>query len=98
MHSLFLSSSQFMYFRCKQKTARAREINEWHKEGGVLILGYEMFRNLVKQTDGCDLLTDEKAIREHLINGPDLIVCDEAHLLRKNTTNLSIALSGVNRL
>ncbi|XP_014670971.1 PREDICTED: helicase ARIP4-like [Priapulus caudatus] len=32
---------------CKTMASRARVVNKWHSEGGVLIMGYEMYRLLV---------------------------------------------------
>ena len=33
----------------KTNPARADSLEDWHKNGGVMILGYEMYRNLVAQ-------------------------------------------------
>ena len=30
----------------KQNAARAEVLSEWHKDGGIMIIGYEMLRNL----------------------------------------------------
>ena len=30
----------------KQNLARSQVLDEWHKEGGIMIIGYEMLRNL----------------------------------------------------
>lgn len=35
-----------VFSRFKQNPDRARELKHWQKTGGVLIIGYEMFRNL----------------------------------------------------
>lgn len=71
------------------------KINEWHKEGGVLIMGYEMFRNLSSET-GRLKKREKTSIQTALVDpGPDLVVCDEGHLLKNSKTSLSKA---VNRL
>lgn len=86
--------------RCKP-TERAQKINEWYKEDGVIILGYESFRNLINTDD----IDDEnssieiKMLKESLINpGPDLVVCDEGHLLKNEKTSLSDVLSNIRTL
>ena len=72
---------------------------EWHKDGGVMILGYEMFRNLTSET-GAKM---RKKVRENLQKslldpGPDLVVCDEGHLLKNEKTNLSKAMNRLTTL
>lgn len=65
--------------------------------GGVLILGYDMFR-ILTQTDEYKSET-EQTLKECLINpGPDLIVCDEGHTLKNDKTNLSNAISEIRTL
>jgi RAD54-like protein 2 len=36
----------------KSFEARAKLVADWHREGGVLLLGYEMFRLLIQREDG----------------------------------------------
>ncbi|KAL1487977.1 hypothetical protein ABEB36_015357 [Hypothenemus hampei] len=56
-------------------------IKNWYESGGVLIIGYNMFRTLS--------LVDP---------GPDLVICDEGHLLKNEKTNLSIAMNRIKTL
>jgi transcriptional regulator ATRX len=37
----------FLFFRFKNNTVRADHLRHWARNGGVMILGYEMFRSLV---------------------------------------------------
>lgn len=85
----------FLVFRYKQNYERVFYINEWHKEGGVLIMGYDLFRNL--SSESSRLKKKEKAIIQTALvdPGPDLVVCDEGHLLKNSKTSLS---KSVNRL
>nr|XP_023025621.1 transcriptional regulator ATRX homolog [Leptinotarsa decemlineata] len=81
---------------CKKNFERQYIVNEWHQEGGVLIISYAMFRNLSNP--------DNKKLSKKLRNafqvgfidpGPDLVVCDEGHLLKNEKTNLSIAMNRI---
>ncbi|CAH1126465.1 unnamed protein product [Ceutorhynchus assimilis] len=68
----------------------------WHDDGGVLIIGYNMFRTLSNP----DNKTLSKKLRQSLQTGlvdpgPDLVICDEGHLLKNEKTNLSIAMNRI---
>lgn len=81
--------------KAKQNVDRAYRLKEWRKDGGVLIIGYEMFRNLTNI--GTKL---RKKLREDVINalldpGPDLVICDEGHLLKNEKTSLSKAMNKI---
>ncbi|KAH6682071.1 hypothetical protein B0J14DRAFT_695530 [Halenospora varia] len=71
------------------KNSRLPTISKWYEDGGVLIMGYEMFRNLVRNmaTKTRDPPLDEEQhekVKRELLEGPNIIVADEAHKL-KNT-------------
>lgn len=50
---------------CKQMYDRRHTVNEWHEEGGVLIIGYTMFRNISNP----DNKRVQKRIRETFVKG-----------------------------
>ena len=75
---------------------RLRVLESWHRRGGVFIIGYTMFTNLVGGKS-----VKKKSVREdiekYLINpGADLVVCDEGHILKNEKTATSKALNRVN--
>lgn len=72
----------------KTASTRERRLREWHTQGGVLVLGYEMFRTLV--------LNDYKNTRTYLCNpGPDLLVLDEGHRLRNSQSQIYLAMQKI---
>lgn len=84
--------------RYKQNVERAHQIEEWHTDGGVLILGYDMFRNLSSETNRARK-KQKDAFQRGLINpGADLVVCDEGHLLKNSKTSLSKAVNRIRTL
>ena len=73
-------------------------LKSWHEHGGVFILSYDMFKNFSNEK-----ISSESSIRDeiekYLINpGPDLIVCDEGHVLKNAKTVLSKSINCVKTL
>ena len=67
------------------KGDRAPTIKKWAREGGCLLVGYEMFRLIVSQGD--DLAS--------LILGTGLVVLDEAHRLKEPKSQIYKALTKI---
>lgn len=64
-------------------------MKSWQKKGGVLIVGYHMFQKMHQ----------DNHLQEALINpGADLVVCDEGHLLKNPTSQLSTAINKIRTL
>ncbi|XP_035795970.1 transcriptional regulator ATRX homolog [Anopheles albimanus] len=82
--------------RYKNNITRANNLMEWHNEGGVMILGYDMFRNLANPTAPRIRKKVRESLQTSLIDpGPDMIVCDEGHLLKNEKTSLSKAITRI---
>ncbi|XP_017094325.2 helicase ARIP4 isoform X2 [Drosophila bipectinata] len=94
----------------KTLTARAKVILNWVHEGGVLLIGYELFRllalKLVKtrkrkgsivRPDGMDSSSDlMNVVFEALVKpGPDLVICDEGHRIKNSHAGISLALKQI---
>ncbi|KAI4813930.1 hypothetical protein KUCAC02_003150 [Chaenocephalus aceratus] len=78
----------------KHPPERIRVLQRWMREGGVMIMGYEMYRNLslTKKADE----ESRKEIKRLLVDpGPDFVVCDEGHILRNETSNISKSMNAI---
>lgn len=61
-------------------------------------MGYDMFRNLTSEA-GKLKRREKKSIQASLVDpGPDLVVCDEGHLLKNSKTSLSKAVNRIRTL
>ncbi|XP_050296159.1 transcriptional regulator ATRX homolog isoform X2 [Anthonomus grandis grandis] len=68
----------------------------WHEEGGVLIIGYNMFRNISNPDSKTIPRKMRSSFQTALVDpGADLVICDEGHLLKNEKTNLSIAMNRI---
>ncbi|XP_050039219.1 uncharacterized protein [Dermacentor andersoni] len=76
----------------KVNTVRLEVLERWHRKGGVAIVGYDMFRRLVNAR-GKGRKLQERLRKVLLDPGPSMVVCDEGHVLKNDTTGLSKAMS-----
>ncbi|KAJ0401305.1 hypothetical protein P43SY_001836 [Pythium insidiosum] len=90
--------------REKKLVDRVQVVKHWHRRGGVLIMGYELYRILALQSSGDEKLAASQLKHAHLVKqvypwlcdpGPDLIVLDEGHRVRDHKSKLVKALSHV---
>ncbi|CAF3746940.1 unnamed protein product [Rotaria socialis] len=75
---------QFSLF--KTKSARWERLEKWNDKGGVMLMGYEIYRRLSNDPDYNFFLCDP---------GPDIIVCDEGHVLKNAKAGISKALNKI---
>lgn len=79
----------------KDNWARCDLLEDWHQRGGVMIMGYEMFRNLSQHSRIKKKKMKETFTKTLLDPGPDFLVCDEGHLLKNDSSKLSQAVNKI---
>lgn len=83
----------------KQNNDRAGMIAQWHKGGGVMVMGYDLFRNLSNEKGARLKKKAREQLQMGLVDpGPDLVICDEGHLLKNEKTSLSKAVNKIRTL
>ncbi|KAI9041649.1 putative SNF2 family helicase/ATPase [Aspergillus affinis] len=76
---------------------RFQTLVDWDAEGGVLIMGYELFRSWVlnKKSVKRDKSTisdeDHHKVRTMLLEGPNIVVADEAHKMKNASSGIARA-------
>ncbi|XP_058095092.1 protein CHROMATIN REMODELING 20 isoform X2 [Magnolia sinica] len=73
---------------------RLERLMTWRAKGGVFLIGYTAFRNL---SLGKHVRDKNTAIEmcQALQNGPDVVVCDEAHMIKNTRADITYALKQV---
>lgn len=80
----------------KDKDYRVYTLKSWFEGGGVLIIGYDMYRNLTNETNKRIKGKARDVFMRSLVKpGPQLVICDEGHLLKNETTALSKAMNRI---
>ena len=74
---------------------RLAHLNFWAEHGGVMIMGYEMYRRLASGFGLRNKKLKEQAYRCLVDPGPDVIVADEGHILKNAQTALAKCLTKI---
>ena len=72
---------------------RLARIRAWYQEGGILIIGFDLFRQLLTKVGSKNTQGDESEIlqlRKQLLDGPNIVVADEAHKMKNRQSGLGI--------
>ncbi|XP_035999198.1 transcriptional regulator ATRX [Fundulus heteroclitus] len=79
----------------KDHVERLRALQRWQRQGGLMIMGYELYRILSQNTQ----FTNEewkKELKSALVDpGPDFVICDEGHILRNEASRISKAMNAI---
>lgn len=75
---------------------RLQAISDWAENGGIIIIGYDMFRRFVidkKPEKGTTLLSEEQheLVRTQLLERPNIIIADEAHKMKNTDASVTKA-------
>ncbi|XP_017279651.1 transcriptional regulator ATRX [Kryptolebias marmoratus] len=79
----------------KRPQERAFALRNWQESGGIMIIGYEMYRNL---TQGRNIKSKKlkETFQTTLVDpGPDLVICDEGHILKNEASAVSKAMNSI---
>ncbi|KAL4788064.1 P-loop containing nucleoside triphosphate hydrolase protein [Aspergillus varians] len=76
--------------------ARLLELSTWHQEGGVLLISYNIFQAWIFNKDSTKRarpLSDanHEKVRRWLLEGPNIIIADEAHKMKNPGSATSMA-------
>ncbi|XP_044538874.1 transcriptional regulator ATRX-like [Gracilinanus agilis] len=79
----------------KRPQDRSHVLQKWQDNGGVMIIGYEMYRNLVQGRNVKSKKLKEIFNKTLVDPGPDFVVCDEGHILKNEASVISKAMNSI---
>ncbi|XP_043913189.1 transcriptional regulator ATRX [Protopterus annectens] len=79
----------------KRPQERGQLLQEWQDNGGIAIIGYEMYRNLTQGRNVKSKKLKELYQKTLVDPGPDFVICDEGHVLKNEASAVSKSLNSV---
>ncbi|XP_037117129.1 transcriptional regulator ATRX [Syngnathus acus] len=79
----------------KRPQERSFALKQWHDLGGIMIIGYEMYRNLTRGKNTKSKKLKEIFLKTLVDPGPDLVICDEGHILKNEASAVSKAMNSI---
>uniref|UniRef100_A0A8C3V7K2 DNA helicase n=1 Tax=Catharus ustulatus TaxID=91951 RepID=A0A8C3V7K2_CATUS len=79
----------------KRPQERSYMLQQWQDDGGVMIIGYEMYRNLAQGRNVKSRKLKEIFNKALVDPGPDFVVCDEGHILKNEASAVSKAMNSI---
>nr|XP_040030767.1 transcriptional regulator ATRX [Gasterosteus aculeatus aculeatus] len=79
----------------KKAQDRAYALQRWQESGGVMIIGYEMYRNLTQGRNTKSKKLKETFQKTLVDPGPDMVICDEGHILKNEASAVSKAMNSI---
>eukprot|EP01114_Cavostelium_apophysatum_P019879 TRINITY_DN6520_c0_g1_i3.p1 TRINITY_DN6520_c0_g1~~TRINITY_DN6520_c0_g1_i3.p1 ORF type:complete len:978 (-),score=162.34 TRINITY_DN6520_c0_g1_i3:662-3595(-) len=80
----------------KVREKRIEKLRSWKKNGGVVIISYHMLYELTEKQGTKYTSAQRQELQELLQDpGPDIVVADEAHVIRNDKSNLSRTLKSI---
>lgn len=86
---------KFAFFRVINPRGRIDILENWQSSGGILLMGYEMFRNMICGKKKMRLDQQIQVNKGLLDPGADVLICDEGHRIKNHESSISIAMQGV---
>lgn len=79
----------------RQNEKHLEDMKDWYKHGGVLLMGYPLFRGKIGRKEDAFSEHDADKLDKYLVEGTELLVADEAHNLKDEKSKISAAVKRI---